>query len=80
LFGLTSHYRLCLRAQDTPEAAWFVIVSALDKWNYYVEYLMPQSMAPWPGAYVRGEARSEDEAVKMILTAMEKSEGWNHQP
>jgi hypothetical protein len=77
LYGLTSHYRLCMRAQDTPDAAWFVIISALDKRNYYVEYLMPERLAPWPDAYVRGEARSEDDAVQMIVKAMEKSEGWH---
>jgi hypothetical protein len=50
--------------------------SALDKRNYFVEYLMPQRVAPWPNAYVRGEARSEDSAVQMIVAAIEKSEGW----
>jgi hypothetical protein len=56
---------------------WFVIISALDKRNYSVEYLMPERVAPWSQAYVRGEARSEDDAVQMVVTAMEKSEGWN---
>jgi hypothetical protein len=77
IWGLTSHYRLCFLAQDRSESSWFVIVSALDKRNYYIEYLMPEREAPWRGAYVRGEARSEDEAVQMILTAMGKSEGWH---
>lgn len=77
LYGLTSHYRLCLLAQDSAETPWFVIVAALDARNYFVEYLMPESIAPWPRAYVRGEACSEDDAVQMILIAMEKSEGWS---
>jgi hypothetical protein len=80
VFGLTSHHRLCLLAQDTSRSPWFVIISALDKRNYSVEYLMPASIAPWPQAYVRGEARSEGEAVKMILTAMERSQGWDQKP
>ena len=79
-FGLTSHLRLCLLAQDTWKSPWYVIISALDSRNYTVEYLVPPAVAPWEHAYVRGEARSEDEAVKMILTAMERSEGWNHRP
>lgn len=41
---------------------------------------MPTAVAPWPDARVQGEARSEarseDEAVRMILIAMERSEGW----
>src|ERR1035441_1225379 len=77
IYGLTSHYRLCLLAEDADSSPWSVIVTALDKQDYVIEYLMPKRIAPWPDAYVRGEARSEDEAVEMILTAMEKSEGWN---
>ena len=80
VFGLTSHYRLCLLAQDTSRSPWFVIISALDQRNYFIEYLMPASVAPWPHAYVRGEARSEEEAVNMILAAMEESEGWDQKP
>lgn len=76
VWGLTSHYRLCLLAEDRSETPSFVTVVALDKRDYYVEYLMPERVAPWPLAYVRGEARSEDEAVQMILTGMENSEGW----
>jgi len=77
VYGLTSLARLCLLAEDTYTSPWFVIVSALDKRNYFVEYLMPERVAPWPHAYVRGEARTEDDAVQMIVTAMERSEGWS---
>jgi len=80
VYGLTSLYRLCFLAEDTWESPWFVIVAALNKQNYYIEYLMPERDAPWPRAYIRGEARSEDEAVQMILTAMERSEGWKPRP
>lgn len=59
-WGLTSHYRLCLLAADSSATDWFVTVVALDSRNYFVEYLMPERVAPWPRAYVRGEARSED--------------------
>jgi hypothetical protein len=76
VWGLTSHYRLGLLAADSYETPCFVTVVALDARNYFVEYLMPEHVAPWPRAYVRGEARSEDEAVQMIQTGMEKSEGW----
>jgi hypothetical protein len=77
VFGLTSHNRLCLLSQDTCTSPWFVIVSAFDDRNYFIEYLMPEREAPWPHAYVRGEARSADDAARMIRTAMEKSGGWN---
>lgn len=77
VYGLTSLGRLCLLSKDTYTSPWFVIVSALDEKNYYVEYLMPEREAPWPNARVRGEARSTDDAVRMIVTAMEKSGGWS---
>ena len=77
VYGLTSHYRLCLLAEDDYRSPWFVIVAALDRRNYYVEYLMPEADAPWSQAYVRGEAKSEDDAVNMIVTAMKNSEGWS---
>src|SRR4051812_42735407 len=59
VFGLTSLSRLVLLAEDTYTSPWFVIVAALDKRNYFVEYQMPDAIAPWPGACVRGECRSE---------------------
>jgi hypothetical protein len=77
VFGLTSHEWLCLLAEDTSTSPWFVMINAFDKRDYSVRYLMPQAVAPWPGAYVLGQAQSEDEAVQMILIAMERSEGWS---
>lgn len=76
VYGLTSHYRLCLLAEDTSASPWYVIFVAVDS-RVFVEYLMSVHDAPWPRACVRGEASSEDEAVAMILTAMDRSGGWN---
>lgn len=76
VYGLTSHYHLCLLSQDTAASPWFVIIVASDERSYYIEYLMPEHEAPWPNAYVRGEARSMDDAVRMVVTAMERSGGW----
>ena len=39
---------------------------------YRIEYLLPERHAPWPDAYVMGEARSDDEAVETILIGMGK--------
>jgi hypothetical protein len=76
VWGLTSHYRLCLLAHDTYQSPRYVTVAALDRNNYSIDYLMPAAVAPWSGARVQGDARSEDDAVQMIVTAMERSEGW----
>ena len=77
VYGLTSHDRLCLLSQDTYTSPWFVIILVLDDKNHYVEYLMPEHEDLWPNNYVRGEARSADDAVQMVVTAMEKSGGWS---
>ena len=79
VFVMTSMDRLCLmaRPEGSPGGSpWFVRIWALDKRNYRIEYLMPKPLAPWPWAHVTGTASSEDEAVQMVLTAMERSEGW----
>lgn len=77
VYALTSAYRLCLLANDSYQTPWYVIISAADSQNYFVEYLMPDDVAPWPIAYVKGVARSVNDAVQMISSAMDKSEGWN---
>lgn len=77
VYGLTSHYHLWLLAEDTYTSPWNVSFIAASKEHYAIEYRMPESEAPWPHAHIRGVATSEDEAVQMILTAMEKSGGWS---
>src|SRR4051794_23375922 len=47
VFGLTSHYHLCLLSQDTYTSPWFVNVIGTDR-EYVIEYLMPKHEAPWP--------------------------------
>jgi hypothetical protein len=76
-WGLTSHYSLSLRSKDTYTSPSFVIVSVLNQKNYFIEYRIPDSGAPWPGAYMKGEAHSLEDAIRMILIAMNNSEGWS---
>ncbi|HEX7839711.1 MAG TPA: hypothetical protein VF469_19685 [Kofleriaceae bacterium] len=80
VWGLTSHMELCLLSQDTFLSPRYVVVEVLDRRGYFIDYLMPPTSAPWRGARVRGEARSEDEAVQMVLTAMDRSGGWDDVP
>jgi hypothetical protein len=76
VYGLTSLARLFLLAEDTSRSPLFVLVSVLGERRYFVEYLMLRESAPWPNGYVRGEADSEEEALRMVLIAMDKSGGW----
>ena len=76
VYGLSSMAQLCLLAHDDYKSPWYVIVSALDRRNYFVEYLMPENMSPWPNAYVKGAATSTDAAVELIQIAIDRSAGW----
>lgn len=82
VYGRTSGRDLCLLSQDTPSAPCFVKVTAVSKRMsmYFIEYLMPAQNAPWPQAYITGEASSEDKAVEMIVIGMDKSGGWSSSP
>jgi len=80
VWGLTSHMSLCLLSRDDCASPRYVVVEAVARHCYFVEYLMPPVLAPWRGAYVRGEARSEDEAVQMVVIAIDRSGGWDEVP
>lgn len=80
VYGRTSGRDLCLLSQDTPSAPSFVNVHTVSKQMYFIEYLMPAQKAPWPQAYITGEASTEDKAVEMILIGMDKSGGWSSTP
>lgn len=75
LFGLTSHYRLVIKKEDRSASEWYIIVAALAN-EFYFEYLMPKDIAPWQRAYVRGTARSLEEAKRFLLIAMRECDGW----
>ncbi|BCU79092.1 hypothetical protein [Luteolibacter sp. LG18] len=75
--GLTSHFRLCLLAQDHHATPWHVTIATLGRDLYQIDYLMPDHHAPWPGARVSGEARGEEHALQMVLRAMDLSGGWS---
>ena len=77
VFGLTSRFgQLAFLAEDRYESPWFVRVAAGSEQFFAVVYRMPSTISPWPDASVGGSAQSVDEAVQMVLTAMDRSEGW----
>lgn len=77
VYALTSHRKLCLLSEDHYDATWWVTVSPEPLGSYRVEYLMESSIAPWPGAYITGEARELDQAIQMVLVAIKRSGGWD---
>lgn len=75
-YGMTHMHQLGLRAIDDPRAAELVRVMASSEHSYFIEYSMPEEQAPWPYAWVKGEATSTEDAKEMVLTAMRLSGGW----
>lgn len=75
LFGLTSHYNLLLLSEDISYANKYVKITA-DPIRYYIDYLMPQEIAPWKGAWVTGWTDNLEDAKKYILIGMKNSKGW----
>jgi hypothetical protein len=75
LWGLTSHARLVIQNASNWESEWLVTVSSVGA-QYYLEYLLPADKRPWEGAYVRGEAKSLEEAKTYLLISMRESQGW----
>lgn len=77
VFCLTSHRDLVLLDQDDHASPWWVVVGPrVGAFAFYVECLMPESLAPWPGARARAEVRTAEEAVQRVLIGMRYSQGW----
>ncbi|MEM0966254.1 MAG: hypothetical protein AAGJ81_08920 [Verrucomicrobiota bacterium] len=75
-FGLTSHAKLYFLEEDTYESPWYVSVFGTTPNEYRIDYLMPRESQPWSEARVSGRAYSETEAIEMLFTAIQKSDGW----
>ena len=78
-FGLTSHAKLYFLEEDTYESPWYVSVIGTTPNEYYIDYLMPRESQPWREARISGRANSEAEAIEMIFTAIQKSDGWKNE-
>jgi hypothetical protein len=76
--ALTSHSRLCFICDDSPDAFWYYLVEVSGGKNgYHISCRMPDRIAPWQEAEVEGMADSVDQAISMILKAIDYSEGWS---
>lgn len=73
---LTSHLGLLFLAEDRAGAESFVRLECMGP-GFAIEYRMPEDLAPWPGAWVKGRARTAEEALEYTLIAMERSRGWD---
>jgi hypothetical protein len=75
---LTSHYHLVLMDAPTWDAGdWLVTVQGVRDDEYFMSYLMPRSLSPFPRpAEVHTTAKGIDQAMECIRTAMRESGGW----
>lgn len=76
VWGLLSHYSLCLLSRRDFRARPHVVVVA-DSSGYRVSYKMHPDDAPWPIATVEGHTDSSAEAAKLVAIAMDRSGGWS---
>jgi hypothetical protein len=70
VFGLTSHFQLCLLAQDTYRSPWYVKFIARDEHFVAIERRITDD------DYERIEVSSLDAAVTEIVRAMDLTGGW----
>jgi hypothetical protein len=75
-WGLTSNATLVLLSSDASGSPWYVRIFAPSSGGYHIEYPVPADLAPWPHAYVHGDAETVREAIDMVLTSMDRSGGW----
>lgn len=77
--ALTSHHALCFICGDSPGDFWhhLVRIGGSNKSSYSISCRMPDRIAPWQEARVEGMADSVDQAISMILKAIDYSEGWS---
>ena len=75
-FGMTHMHVLGLRAIDDERAPELVSIRAVHENLYHIEYVIPEHLAPWIPAWLRGEPTSTVEAADMVQKAMKLSGGW----
>lgn len=88
VWGLTSHHRLILLAEDDYESLWYVIceihsMPRYENWKhhdlvYHVSFELPEVTSPWSRGTILGIASSLEEAVQLIILAMKESKGWEN--
>lgn len=75
IWGLTSHHHLILQNEnDYTSKIYVILTTGIDE--YHIEYLIPKESEPWENAYVKGVAKSLDEAIIMLKIAMRNCKGW----
>jgi hypothetical protein len=77
VWGLTSHYHLCLLAADDYRTPWYVRIIGYSGSRYEIHYKMSEVDQPWPDAFVAGSAKELAQAVDMIGIAMARCGGWS---
>ncbi|WP_316846283.1 hypothetical protein [Pedobacter psychrodurus] len=76
IYGCTSHYSLCIQAEDHWESGWDIVIQTYGDQKFQFEYKMPEAISPWRYATVKGQANTIEEARNFLIIAMTESGGW----
>ncbi|NNV57989.1 hypothetical protein [Limnovirga soli] len=77
IWALTSIERLVLMNEDDYRSNWYVIIANGSSTEFYFEYLIPEEKSPWENAYIKGVAKSLDEAKVYLIKSMHGCNGWS---
>lgn len=73
----TSLNDIILVNEDTWNTPKYVTFFGQSTKDYTIQYLMPKDISPWEYAYVRGKAKSPEQALEYILIAMNNSNAFD---
>ncbi|MEQ9490543.1 MAG: hypothetical protein RIM72_16285 [Alphaproteobacteria bacterium] len=76
VWGLLSHYRLCLLSRRDYRSRPHVVVFA-GPGGYMIRYQMTSADAPFPNAIVEGATTNVEEAAQYVAIAIDRSGGWS---
>ena len=76
LIATTSHQRICIGVKEEIPLNWIIIISNNCLDEYHFEYKVPNENSPWDNAWMTGTAKNLQEAIKYLLTSMDKSGAW----
>ena len=78
LWGLTSVSQI--KFFSTPKSedsrACLKLTAGYDDYPYRLSCRVPDSIAPWPNAYIAEEIENIDELIEKFLLGMDWSQGW----
>ncbi len=81
VWGLTSHYLLCLMAVPTYDmGSWFVTMDPHYLSSFRISYRLPEGELPIPDSEISFRVKDVDLACERTILALRYSRGWGDVP